>query len=74
MICKKNTNENFKIYLKYENQYLKKINSNSWNYNSDLTHITNNSYESYNCKLKKLFKTKPSFFKLLYELRLKKMI
>ena len=71
LICKKNTNENFKIFLKYfENQYLKKIDLNSWNYNSDLTHITNNSCESYNCKLKKLFKTKPSFFKLLYELRL----
>ena len=51
-------------------QYIQKIDIISWNYNDDLTHVTNNSDESYNCKLKKLFKVKPTFFKLLYELRL----
>ena len=71
LISKKNNSENFKKFLTYfETQYIKKIDINSWNYNDDLTHVTNNSCESYNCKLKKLFKVKPTFIKLLYELRL----
>ena len=71
LICKKNTNNNFKNFLTYfKNQYILKIDIHSWNYYKNFTHITNNSCESYNCKLNKIFKVKPTFFKLLYELRI----
>ena len=41
-----------------------------WNYYNNYRHVTNNACESYNAKLNNLFQKKPTFFKLLYEIRL----
>ena len=71
IIRKKTKNKNFIEFLDYfEEQYMIKWNINNWNYYHDQTHCTNNSCESYNCKLNRMFNCKPSFFKLLYELRI----
>ena len=68
---KKAKNKNFIEFLDYfEEQYMIKWNINNWNYYHDQTHCTNNSCESYNYKLNRMFNYKPSFFKLLYELRI----
>jgi SHS2 domain-containing protein len=64
-------NESFINFLTYvEETYIKKFGYKNWNYFKNVTHATNNSCESYNNKLNGLFKVKPIFFKLVYELRL----
>ena len=69
LICKKNNSTNFKKFLTYfETQYIEKIDIKSWNYNDDLTHATNNSCESYNCKLKNYLK--PNLLFLSYYMSL----
>ena len=71
LIKEKSENSAFGEFLKYfEEQYILRYGIKTWNYYDNYIHITNNSCESYNCKLNKLFKIKPSFFKLLYELRI----
>ena len=42
----------------------------NWNYFNNFRHITNNACESYNAKINNLFQKKPTYFKLIYELRL----
>ena len=63
LIYKKNSDNNLK-------NYTKNLVVTSWNYYQNFTHVTNNICESYNCILNKLFRVKPKFFKLLYELRI----
>ena len=58
--------KNFLLILKIN----KNLDVSSWNYYKNFIHVTNNSCESYNFKLNKLFMKKPKFFKLLYELRI----
>ena len=71
LICKKNSDNNFiKLLTYFENQYIKNLDVISWNYHYNFTHVTNNCCESNNCILNKLFRVKPKFFKLLYELRI----
>ena len=71
IIKNKTSNKNFIEFLDYfEEQYMVKWSINNWNYYTDITHCTNNSCEAYNCKLNRMFSAKPSFFKLLYELRM----
>ena len=70
-VKRENGNDTFALFLDYfESQYLKKFPIESWNYYKNARHLTNNSCKAYNCKLSKLFNKKPSFFKLLYELRI----
>ena len=64
-------NENFDKFLKYfEDYYIKMYNIKNWNYFNNFRHITNNACESYNAKINNLFQKKPTYFKLIYELRL----
>ena len=71
LIKKENKNNNFKEFLNYfENEYINKYGVESWNYAENVRHVTNNACESYNSKLNRLFSVKPTFYKLLYELRL----
>ena len=64
-------NENFDNFLKYfEDYYIKMYNIKNWNYFNNFRHITNNACESYNAKINNLFQKKPTYFKLIYELRL----
>jgi hypothetical protein len=57
LIKDKSNNEAFDEFLNYfEEQYINKYGIDSWNYYRNYIHITNNSCESYNCKLNKLFK------------------
>ena len=66
-------NDSFLNFLSYfEETYIKKYGYKNWNYYNNVTHATNNSCEAYNNKLNGLFKVKPIFFKLVYELRLEK--
>ena len=70
-IKEKSLNENFNKYLKYfEDTYIKLYNIKRWNYFDNYRHVTNNAVESYNAKLNNLFQKKPTYFKLIYELRL----
>ena len=65
------TNENLDKFLQYfEDTYIKMYPIKRWNYYNNYRHVTNNACESYNAKLNNLFQKKPTFFKLLYELRL----
>ena len=67
----KSDNENFDKFLKYfEDYYIKMYNIKNWNYFNNFRHITNNACESYNAKINNLFQKKPTYFKLIYELRL----
>ena len=66
----KNNNDNFSNFLKYfENNYLRKYNIKSWNYNDNIENTTNNCCESYNNKLKNYFYKKPTYYKFLFVLR-----
>ena len=70
VIFRKNTNENFKKFLKYfKDTYIIKYNHNTWNYFANIENTTNNCCESYNNKINNYFNKKPTFFKLLYVLR-----
>ena len=67
----KSDNENFDKFLKYfEEYYINMYNIKNWNYFNNFRHITNNAYESYNAKINNQFQKKPTYFKLIYELRL----
>ena len=64
-------NINFLNFIKYfKDTYIKKFNPESWNYYENYRHITNNSCESYNAQLNKLFDKKSNFYKLVYKLKL----
>ena len=53
IIKNKTDNENFIAFLDYfEEQYMKKCSPINWNYYNNTIHCTNNSCESYNCKIK----------------------
>ena len=68
---KSSSNINFTEFLKYfENEYIKIYKIPTWNYYNNYRHVTNNSCEAYNSKMNKLFDKKPSYFKLIYELRI----
>ena len=54
--------EFYKIFQRY---LYKKFNPESWNYYENYRHITNNSCESYNAQLNKLFDKKSNFYKLV---------
>lgn len=70
IIENENTNKNFGLFLEYfKKEYLKIFPVEGWNYYLDYRYCTNNACEGYNSKLNKLFQSKPSFFKLLHELR-----
>ena len=72
IIKSKSTNENFNNFLEYyEKEFIKLHKIENWNYYQDYRHITNNACEAYNSKLNKLFDKKPTYFKLIYELRIK---
>ena len=63
-------NEKFDDFIKYyEDYYIKLFDYKRWNYFDNPRHTANNSCESYNHKINGLFKVKPTFFKLVYELR-----
>ena len=69
-IKEQSNNETFNKFLEYfENTFIKKYNVKNWNYFNNFRHITNNACESYNAKLNSLFEKKPTYFKLVYELR-----
>ena len=71
IIKSKSTNENFNNFLEYyEKEFIKLHKIENWNYYQDYHHITNNECEAYNSKLNKLFDKKPTYFKLIYELRI----
>ena len=72
IIKNKTDNEKFIAFLDYfeEQQYKIKCSPINWNYYNNTIDCTNDSYESYNCKLKRMFNSIPSFFRLLYELRI----
>ena len=62
LIKRENVSDNFELFLDYfESQYLKKFPIESWNYYKNSRHLTNNSCEAYNCKLRKLFSKNPVF-------------
>ena len=64
--AKKINNINFLNFIKYfKDTYIKKFNPESWNYYENYRHITNNSCESYNAQLNKLFDKKSNFYKLV---------
>ena len=70
IIRQKSNNINFNKFLDYyEEEYFKVFNISNWNYYRNYRHITNNACEANNSKINKLFDGGPSFFKLVYELR-----
>lgn len=70
-IKEKSENENFNKFLQYfEDQYIKLFNYKRWHYFNDPRNATNNVSESYNSKINNLFLVRPTFFKLIYKLRL----
>ena len=70
IIKRKSDNDNFNNFLKYfETEYIKRYGINNWNYYENYRHMTNNACEAYNSKLNRLFDKKPTFYKLIYELR-----
>ena len=75
VIIQKNTNDNFKKFLKYfKEAYINKYNHNTWNYFENIQNITNNCCESYNNKIDNYFNKKTTFFKLLCVLKKEEMI
>ena len=48
---------------------MNRFNISYWNYYDNINNITNNCCESYNNKISSIFQKKPTFYKLLYELR-----
>ena len=73
LVFKKRENEakainniNFLNFIKYfKDTYIKKFTPESCNYYENYRHITNNSCESYNAQLNKLFDKKSNFYKLV---------
>lgn len=74
-IKENSSNENFDKLLQYfDDTYIKMYQIKRWNYYNNYRHMTNNACESYNDKLNKLFQKKPTFFKLIYEIRFEESI
>lgn len=64
IIKSKANNENFIAFLDYfEEQYMIKSSPINWNYYNNSIQYTNNSCESYNCNLNRMFNSKPPFFR-----------
>ena len=64
-------NERFDEFIKYyEDYYINLYNYKRWNFFDNPRNITKNSCEAYDRKINGIFKVKPTFFKLVFELRL----
>ena len=69
-IKEKSNNDDFNKFLEYfEDPYFKLYDYHQWNYFDQPRFATNNAMEAYNCKINNFFNKKPTYFKLVFELR-----